>query len=67
MIPDNTVRIAVRQGIKTSRTIRAASSLRKTSQFAYTPEEMAAVLERERTKRIDADIAAYAIRKRSSE
>jgi len=67
MIPDNTVRIAVRQGIKTSRTIRAASSLRKTSQFAYTPEEMAAVLDQQRVKRANADMAAYAIRKRSSE
>lgn len=63
---DNTVKVAVRQGIKTTRAIRAASSLRKVNQFTYTPEEMAAVLERRRVQRIERDIATYAIRKRVS-
>ena len=65
---DNTVKVASRQGIKTARINRAtgASSLRKVNQFTYTAEEMAAALERERLKRIERDIAAYAIRKRET-
>lgn len=67
MIPDNTVKVASRQGIKTARINRAASALRKVNQFAYTPEEMAAVLERARAKRIEQDISAYRFRKGSHE
>lgn len=62
---DMTITRASRQGAHTVPIDgRPASSLRKVNAFTYTPEEMAAVLDQQRAKRIQQSIRDYAHRKR---
>jgi hypothetical protein len=64
---DGMVKRAVKQGIN-SRPVehgRGGKRLRKNA-FQFTPDLMAAALERARQKRIKDDINAYAARKRNS-